>query len=102
MARDVSPGLSQQVAGSAVILAQQGGQQMQRLDELMITTDRHALFRGEGHLKFRGQFVHPHGLVLCTERVKAQSRRLFFHALFSQHGPSEDLIYIHFCSLCGD
>ena len=56
----IHPGLRQQRSRTAIVLLQQGEQQVLRLDHLVVVTDRQALCIGQSLLKFGGKFVEAH------------------------------------------
>jgi hypothetical protein len=53
----------QQGRGAAVVLVEQGQQQVLRLDELLVVADGQALGVGDGLLELGGEFVEAHGIV---------------------------------------
>ena len=56
----INAGLCQKRSRTAIILLQQGEQQVLRLDHLVVVTDRQALCIGQSLLKFGGKFVEAH------------------------------------------
>ena len=60
---DVRVRLGQQVAHRAPLLVQQCDHQVHGLDELVVPPHRQTLGVRQGHLKFRCQLVHPHGIL---------------------------------------
>ena len=59
-ARHLGTGTGQQRGGRAVLLVQQGQQQVLGLDELLVAAVGQALGVGEGLLEYGGEFVHAH------------------------------------------
>jgi hypothetical protein len=62
----IAAGALQQRA-RAVVLAQHGHQQVQRVDGGLISTERQGLRVGQGFLEFGRQFVNSHGLSLSLQ-----------------------------------
>ncbi len=59
--RDIDAGTRQQRRGAAVVLVEQGQQQVLRLDHLVVVADGDALGVGDGLLELGGEFVEAHG-----------------------------------------
>ena len=60
-ARHIGPGPAEQRRRAAVILIEQGEQQVLRFDELLVAADRQALGIGQRLLELGGEFVDTHG-----------------------------------------
>ena len=64
---DIGAGTLQQRTRAAVVLLEQGQQQVLRLDELVVQADSQALRIADGLLEFGGELVETHGIVLVNE-----------------------------------
>ena len=62
----IGAGLRQQRCRAAIVLLQQGQQQMLRLDHLVVVTDGQALCIGQSLLEFGSKFVKTHGFPLVN------------------------------------
>ena len=67
---DIDAGARQQRCGAAVLLVEQGQQQVLRLDELVVVADRQALRIGQRLLELGGEFVETHEPALAACVVK--------------------------------
>ena len=65
-ARDIGPGPAEQRRRAAVILIEQGEQQVLRFDELLIAADGQTLGIGQRLLELGGEFVDTHHCPLVS------------------------------------